>query len=189
MPRITKIYTRKGDDGTTSLGSRERVPKDALRVAAYGTVDELNSLIGVAVASGLCARLMAILPVIQNELFHLGSDLSFYADDKAQYGIPQIEARHVAQLEAWIDEMSAVVGSLENFILPGGSAGSAHLHVARTVCRRAEREAITLAREEPEEVNPQVIHYLNRLSDALFVMARLENHERGIAEPLWNTLA
>jgi cob(I)alamin adenosyltransferase len=189
MPRITKIYTRSGDDGTTSLGSRERVPKDALRVQAYGTVDELNSTIGVAIASGLCDRLAELLPVIQNELFHLGSDLSFYKEDKEKYGIPQIETRHVAKLEAAIDAMSEVVGPLENFILPGGSIGAAHLQVARTVCRRAERQAITLAREEGGEFNTNVIRYLNRLSDALFVMARYENHEKGVAEPLWDTLA
>ena len=189
MPRITKIYTRKGDDGTTSLGSRERVPKDALRVQAYGTVDELNSTIGVAIASGLCDRLAEILPVIQNELFHLGSDLSFYKEYKEKYDIPQIEARHVAKLEALIDEMSEVVGPLKNFILPGGSIGSAHLQVSRTVCRRAERKAITLARAEDGEFNLHVIHYLNRLSDALFVMARYENHQKGVAEPLWDTLA
>jgi cob(I)alamin adenosyltransferase len=189
MPRITKIYTRKGDDGTTSLGSRERVPKDALRVQAYGTVDELNSTIGVAVASGLSDLLAEVLPVIQNELFHLGSDLSFYKDDKVKYGIPQIEERHVAQLEALIDELSDVVGPLKNFILPGGSIGAAHLQVARTVCRRAERKAITLADAEGDELNPYVIRYLNRLSDALFVMARYENHQKGVAEPLWDKLA
>ncbi|MCP4426481.1 MAG: cob(I)yrinic acid a,c-diamide adenosyltransferase [Chloroflexi bacterium] len=185
MPRSTKIYTKKGDDGTTSLGSRQRVSKDALRVRAYGTVDELNSTIGVAVASGLCAKLMAILPIIQNELFNLGSDLSFYADDKEKWGIVSIGEQQVAQLEAWIDEITAVLPPLRNFILPGGSMGAAHLHVARTVCRRAEREAITLSRAEPDEVNPFVIKYLNRLSDALFVMARLENQERDVAEPLW----
>jgi cob(I)alamin adenosyltransferase len=189
MPRITKIYTRKGDDGTTSLGSRERVPKDALRVQAYGTVDELNSTIGVAIASGLCDRLAAILPVIQNELFHLGSDLSFYKEDKEKYGIPQINSRHVAKLESLIDELSEVVGPLQNFILPGGSIGAAHLQVARTVCRRAERKAITLAREEGGEFNANVLRYLNRLSDALFVMARYENHQKGVAEPLWDKLA
>ncbi len=188
MPRITKIYTRSGDDGMTSLGSRGRVPKDALRVQAYGTVDELNSTIGVAIASGLCDRLAAILPVIQNELFHLGSDLSFYKEDKEKYGIPQIDSRQVAKLESLIDEMSEVVGPLQNFILPGGSIGAAHLQVARTVCRRAERKAITLAREEGGEFNANVLRYLNRLSDALFVMARYENHQKGVAEPLWDTL-
>ena len=189
MPRLTKIYTRKGDDGTTSLGSRQRVPKDAQRVQAYGAVDELNSTIGVTLASGLCDRLAELLPVIQNELFHLGSDLSFFADDKQKYGILQIEAHHIVRLEALIDEMSDVVGPLKNFILPGGAIGAAHLHVARTVCRRAEREAITLARAEPDEVNPHVIRYLNRLSDVLFVMARYENYQKGIPEPLWDTLA
>jgi cob(I)alamin adenosyltransferase len=189
MPRITKIYTRKGDDGTTSLGSRERVSKDALRVQAYGAVDELNSVIGVALASGLSDRLAELLPVIQNELFNLGSDLAFYADDKEKYGIPQILPRHVEQLELLIDEMSEVVGPLENFVLPGGSLGAAHLHVARTVCRRAERGAISLARAEPDELNPNVIKYLNRLSDVLFVMARYENHQKKVAEPLWDMSA
>lgn len=187
MPRLTKIYTRKGDDGTTALGGRQRVAKDSLRVTAYGTVDELNSLLGVALASGLTPRLAEILPIIQNELFHLGSDLCFTEEDKAQYQIPQIEERHVKQLEKWIDEMTAVVGPLENFILPGGSLGSAQLHVARTVCRRAERDVVTLSRSEA--IGRYVLPYLNRLSDALFVMARYENHQRAIPEPLWNTLA
>lgn len=187
MPRLTKIYTRTGDAGDTGLSGGQRVPKDSLRVSAYGTVDELNSSIGVALAAGLCDRLAELLPAIQNELFHLGSDLSFLEEDKVAYKIPQIEARHVQRLEAVIDEMTAVVGPLRNFILPGGSSGSAHLHVARTICRRAERETITLSREEG--VGPFVIPYLNRLSDALFVMARYENHARGVAEPLWDTLA
>lgn len=187
MPRLTKIYTRQGDQGTTSLGSRQRVPKDALRVAAYGTVDELNSQLGVAAAAGLAPRLMVALPVIQNELFHLGSDLAFTDEDKQAYNIPQIAPRHVQAVETLIDELNEVVGPLENFILPGGSQGAALLHVARTVCRRAERETVTLARSEP--VGAQVIPYLNRLSDLLFVMARYENHQRDVPEPLWNTLA
>jgi len=187
MPRLTKIYTRKGDDGMTALGGRQRVAKDSLRVSAYGTVDELNSVIGVALAQGLSPRLAEVLPAIQNELFHLGSDLCFTEADKEEYNIPQIEDRHVTRLEQLIDEMTAVVGPLENFILPGGSIGAAHLHVARTVGRRAEREVVSLARGEA--VGPFVIQYLNRLSDALFVMARYENHERGAPEPLWDTLA
>jgi cob(I)alamin adenosyltransferase len=187
MPRLTKIYTRTGDAGETGLSGGQRVGKDSLRVSAYGTVDELNSSIGVALAVGLCDRLTELLPSIQNELFHLGSDLSFLEEDKARYTIPQIEARHVQRLETLIDEMTAVVGPLQNFILPGGSSGSAHLHVARTICRRAEREAITLSREET--IGSFVIPYLNRLSDALFVMARYENHVRGVPEPLWDTLA
>lgn len=184
MPRLTKIYTRGGDKGLTSLGSGTRVPKDSMRVQAYGTVDELNSFIGVAVASGLVDRLTAVLPTIQNELFHLGSDLCFTEEDKQRFEIPQIEERHVVALEEFMDELTAVVGPLENFILPGGCIGAAHLQVARTVCRRAERDVIALSREEG--VGPYVIQYLNRLSDGLFVMARYENHMRDVAEPLWN---
>jgi cob(I)alamin adenosyltransferase len=185
MPRLTSIYTRKGDDGETSLGGGQRVPKDAPRVAAYGTVDELNSAIGVALAHGLSPRLTEMLPVIQNELFHLGSDLAFREEDKQAYPLPQIEDRHVQKLEEWVDELNEVVGPLQNFILPGGSIGAAQLHVARTICRRAERDVLTLAREEP--IGGLVMTYLNRLSDLLFVMARYENNQRGIAEPLWNS--
>lgn len=185
MPKLTKIYTRAGDQGMTSLGSGTRVPKDSLRVNAYGTVDELNSVLGVALAAGLCEKLTAVLPTIQNELFHLGSDLCFTEEDKIKYSIPQIEERHVTALEEIIDEITAVVGPLENFILPGGSLGAAHLQVARTVCRRAERDTITLAREE--DVGPYVISYLNRLSDALFVMARYENKMQEVPEPLWDS--
>ena len=185
MPRLTTIYTRKGDEGETSLGGGQRVPKDSARVAAYGAVDELNSAIGVALAHGLSPRLQAALPVIQNELFHLGSDLAFREEDKQKYALPQIEERHVQQLEEWIDELNDVVGPLQNFILPGGSIGTAHLHAARTTCRRAERDVLALARAEP--IGGLVLPYLNRLSDLLFVMARYENHQRGIAEPLWNS--
>lgn len=183
MPRLTKIYTKKGDDGTTALGGGQRVPKDELRVQVYGTVDELNSQIGVALAMGLCDRLTEVLSSIQNELFDLGSDLCFLEEDKAKFPLPQIELRHVQRLEALIDEMTGVVGPLENFILPGGSLGAAQLHVARTVCRRAEREATTLARESG--VGEYVLAYLNRLSDALFVMSRYENHQAAVPEPLW----
>ena len=183
MPRLTKIYTKGGDKGTTALGGGQRVPKDDLRVAVYGTVDELNSQIGVARAMGLCERLDEELAHIQNELFDLGSDLCFLEEDKGKWPLPQIEARHVEKLETFIDEMTAVVGPLENFILPGGSLGAAQLHVVRTVCRRAEREASTLAREQG--VGAHVLSYLNRLSDALFVMARFENHQRSVPEPLW----
>lgn len=187
MPRLTKIYTRKGDTGMTSLSGGQRVSKDSLRVSAYGTVDELNSSIGVALASGLCDELAQILPSIQNELFHLGSDLSFLEEDKQKYPIPQIEQRHIDRLESVIDGMTKKVGPLKNFILPGGTIGSAHLHVARTICRRAERDVITLANEEA--VGTFVIKYLNRLSDALFVMARFENFSRGVPEPLWDSMA
>lgn len=115
----------------------------------------------------------------------MGSDLCFIEEDKIKYSIPEIEQRHVDAMEALIDELSAVVGPLENFILPGGSVGAAQLQLARTVCRRAEIAVIALARHEP--IGEFVLTYLNRLSDALFVMGRYENHERGIAEPLWDT--
>lgn len=185
MPRLTKIYTRTGDEGMTSLGSRTRVAKESLRVSAYGTVDELNSVLGVALAHGLAGRLAEVVPIIQNELFHLGSDLCFLEEDKETYKIPQMEARHVARLEALIDEFTAVTGSLENFILPGGSLGAAQLHVARTVCRRAERLVVALSREEA--VGTYVVPYLNRLSDTLFVMARYENKLKNVPEPLWDS--
>ena len=136
MPRLTNIYTRKGDEGETSLGGGQRVPKDSARVAAYGTVDELNSAIGVALAHDLSPRLMEILPVIQNELFHLGSDLAFREEDKQSHKLPHIEERHVVQLEQWIDELNEVVGPLKNFILPGGAIEAAQLHLARAICRQ-----------------------------------------------------
>lgn len=187
MPRLTKIYTRTGDDGTTALGSRQRVPKESLRVEAYGTVDELNAVIGVALAQGLTPRIAEALTAVQNELFHLGSDLCFTEEDKIQYQIPQIEARHVDKLERLMDDLSAELEPLENFILPGGTIGAAHLHVARTVCRRAERVVVALSRQEG--IGPLVIPYLNRLSDALFVMSRYENQQRGQPEPLWDSHA
>jgi cob(I)alamin adenosyltransferase len=187
MPRLTKLYTRKGDEGETSLGGGQRVPKDSARVTAYGTVDELNASLGMALTQNLDLRLEVELKRIQNELFHLGSDLCFLEADKAQHRLPQIEARHIERLEATIDDLNRIVGPLQNFILPGGSAGAAALHVARTVCRRAERAVVTLARAEA--IGAYVLLYLNRLSDLLFVMARFENRQRGVAEPLWDTLA
>ncbi len=187
MPRITKVYTRTGDDGTTGLGGGQRVPKESLRVAAYGTVDELNSSIGVALAMGIIERLHAPLQAIQNELFHLGSDLCILEEDKKQFAVPQIEDRHVKALEHLMDELSKELSPLENFILPGGSLGAAQLHVARTICRRAEREAVALGREEA--IGTFVVKYLNRLSDALFVMARYENFARQIPDVLWDSRA
>lgn len=183
MPRLTKIYTKTGDEGMTGLGGGRRVPKDSARVRAYGTVDELNSAIGVALALGLSERLATELGTIQNELFDLGSDLCWPSDDDRRERIPTVQPRHVERLESLIDELNEVVGPLTNFLLPGGAPGAAQLHLARTICRRAERETITLSREE--EIGQLVLPYLNRLSDALFVMARYENHERGVDEPLW----
>ncbi|MBK8046089.1 MAG: cob(I)yrinic acid a,c-diamide adenosyltransferase [Anaerolineales bacterium] len=180
---MNKAVHKKGDAGETSLGGGQRVRKESLRVQGYGTVDELNSQLGLALALGLAPRLAAVIPEIQNELFDLGSDLCFLEEDKKVYKLPTVEAHHVTRLESLIDELQVEVGPLANFILPGGSVGAAQLHVARTVCRRAEREVSTLAHEEG--VGPHVMAYLNRLSDALFVMARYENLYRGVPEPLW----
>jgi len=187
VPKITRVYTRTGDDGQTGLGGGQRVPKDALRIEAYGTVDELSSATGLALAHGLTDRLATALRVVQNELFHLGSDLCVLEADKATMPVPVIQPRHVEALEALMDELSAELPPLENFILPGGSPGAAHLHLARCVCRRAERLTVTLGRAEP--IGPEVIRYLNRLSDALFVMARYENLKRGIADITWDSRA
>jgi cob(I)alamin adenosyltransferase len=187
VPRITKVYTRGGDDGMTSLGSGQRVKKHAPRVEAYGTVDELSSQIGVALASGLTPELTRHLRRIQNELFHLGADLCFPEQEQGRRPGPRVEQSHVDALEALLDELTENLGPLENFILPGGSAGAAHLHLARTVCRRAERVLVDLADREP--VSPLTIKYLNRLSDALFVMARHENRERSVPDVFWDSRA
>jgi cob(I)alamin adenosyltransferase len=187
MPRITKVYTRTGDDGTTSLGTGDRLPKDALRIETFGTVDELNSIIGSVLVLELSPPLPASLVTIQNELFHLGSDLCVPEADKAAMPVPRIEEKHVIALEELMDSLSAELPPLENFVLPGGSPGASGLHVARAVCRRAERLAVSLSREEP--VGPLVIRYLNRLSDALFVMARYENKRRGVPDVTWDSRA
>jgi cob(I)alamin adenosyltransferase len=187
MPRITRVYTRTGDDGTTSLGGGQRVPKESLRIEAYGTVDELNSCIGVAIALGLDDKLSTALATVQNELFHLGSDLCILEEDKKKFAVPQIAEKHVVALEELMDELSEALSPLENFVLPGGAPGAAQLHVARCVCRRAERHATALSRIEP--VGAFVVKYLNRLSDALFVMARYENHAKARPDVLWNSRA
>jgi cob(I)alamin adenosyltransferase len=187
MPRITKVYTRTGDDGTTGLGGGQRVPKESARIAAYGTVDELNSSIGVVLSTGVDESLIEPLRSIQNELFHLGSDLCVLEEDKARMPVPQIDERHVVALEKLMDRLSEKLSPLENFILPGGCPGAAALHVARTVCRRAERLVIALSRNEP--VGAFTVRYLNRLSDALFVMARHENKSRGMPDVLWDSHA
>lgn len=185
MPRITKVYTRTGDDGTTGLGGGQRLPKDASRIEAYGTVDELNSLLGVVLAEGLSSELAEPLGRIQNDLFHLGSDLCVLEEDKEKMPVPRIEERHVEALEELIDSLSENVPPLENFILPGGSRAAAGLHLARTLCRRAERRIVTLAAEET--VGEWVLRYLNRLSDLLFVMARWQNRAQGVGDVLWDS--
>jgi len=187
MPRITKVYTRSGDDGSTSLGGGQRVPKDSPRIEAYGTVDELNSQIGVALALGLNATIASALRSIQNDLFHLGSDLCVLEEDKGKRPGPRIEARHVEALEKLIDRLSEELPALENFVLPGGAQGAAALHVARTVCRRAERLLVALGRVEA--IGAFTVRYINRLSDALFVMARYENRKRNVPDVLWDSRA
>lgn len=187
MPRITKVYTRAGDGGMTRLGGGQTVSKDDLRIEAYGTVDELNSLIGEALSEGLDPLSASELRRIQNELFHLGADLSVREEDKERVPMPRIEERHVEALERMIDRFQEELGPLENLVLPGGTQGASRLHVARTVCRRAERLVVRLLREEA--VGPQTIRYLNRLSDALFVLARLENRRNGVPESLWDSRA
>lgn len=185
MPKITKVYTKTGDKGETSLGGGQRVSKDSIRIQAYGTVDELNSYIGVAIAFGLDKDLSDKLLVIQNELFHLGSDLCFTEEDKIKFSIPLIQKKHVDVLEKIMDDFSEQLQPLENFILPGGTIGASHLHVARTICRRAERETITLSKQE--SIGEFVIKYLNRLSDTLFVMARYENFKKSYTDIYWNS--
>ena len=187
MPRITRVYTRTGDDGTTSLGGGQRVGKDTPRIAAFGTVDELNSLVGAALASGACDDLRASLAAVQNDLFHLGSDLCILEEDKTRLAGPCIEMRHVDALEAVMDRLMESLPPLENFVLPGGTQAAALLHVARSVCRRAEREVLALSRQEA--VGKQVLVYLNRLSDTLFVMARHENKIKGVPDVTWDSRA
>jgi cob(I)alamin adenosyltransferase len=185
MPKLTKIYTRTGDDGTTSLGTSERVNKESLRVKTYGDIDELNSMLGVAVASGVSEKMAVVLTTIQNELFVLGADLAYPQGSNATVSVPRIEDRHVVGLEQLIDEVVEKIGPLKNFILPGGCLSAAHLQVSRTICRRAERNLVELSREGV--VSEASLRYLNRLSDALFVLARHENFDKMIEEPLWDS--
>ena len=184
MPPLTRLYTRAGDKGATRLGGGQSVDKGALRLECYGTVDELNSVLGLAIALGPCAPLLEPLQRIQHELFILGSDLCFLEDDKKKWAVPAIQPRHVQALEAEIDAFQAATGRLENFILPGGTPVAAQLHVGRTVCRRAERLLVRLGQQEP--TSDDSLRYLNRLSDWLFAAARVENKEKNVAEPLWD---
>lgn len=187
MPRLTRIYTRTGDDGTTGLGVGSRVPKDGIRVSAYGTVDELNAFVGVARSADVDPEVGEVLALIQNDLFHLGSALCMPPEERGDLAIPCIESRHVLRLEGWIDHWNDGLPSLTNFVLPAGTAAAAHLHVARTVCRRAERRLVSLAREG--HVDESALHYLNRLSDLLFVLSRFENVRLAVDEVLWDSRA
>jgi cob(I)alamin adenosyltransferase len=187
MPRITRVYTRTGDRGDTGLGGGQRRPKHDLRIETYGTVDELSSAIGLALCAELEPRVAGALSRVQNELFHLGSDLCVLEEDKARFPVPTVRSEHVDALERLMDELSAEIPPLANFVLPGGCEAAARLHLARTICRRAERHLSALA--ERETVGAHTLPYLNRLSDALFVMARCENVRRGIDEPIWDSRA
>jgi cob(I)alamin adenosyltransferase len=178
--RLTRIYTRAGDTGETSLGEGSRVPKTDLRIEAYGTVDELNSFLGLALAGDLPDELRPWLEQVQNDLFDLGADLSVPLEDDRRERL-RVTAAQVERLEELCDLVNARLEPLRSFILPGGTEASARLHVARAVCRRAERLAVALAAEHG--VNPAALSYLNRLSDLLFILARTAN--AGSPEPLW----
>ena len=179
-----KIYTKTGDKGETSLFGGWRVPKDDLRIEACGTVDELNSVIGIIRALKVSKALDTILHGVQNDLFILGADLAApISSSRRSSMVPRIEREHIAATEAFIDQIQLGLPPLKRFILPGGSQASAHVHYARAVCRRAERRAVTLARKE--SVNPWVVSYLNRLSDLLFVLARSASHKVGAREVRW----
>jgi cob(I)alamin adenosyltransferase len=182
---LSRIYTRTGDDGSTGLGDGTRRPKHDLRIAAYGTVDETSSAIGVALAlgmaSGLSGRIEQILRHVQNDLFDAGADLCVPGTGSDRL---RIRPLYVTRLEGWIDEWNARLTPLSSFVLPGGEPGAAWLHLARTVSRRAERLVSELLVAEPATTNPEVLRYLNRLSDLLFVLARVANDD-GKLDVLW----
>lgn len=177
MVTLNKIYTKSGDKGTTSLATGERVAKHALRIESYGTVDETNSVIGIVrLHTGNMPKLDAMLARIQNELFDLGADLATpEKDEKLDWEPLRILEAQVTRLEAEIDEMNAALEPLRSFVLPGGTPSAAYLHLARTVCRRAERQVTALMEGPHERVNEAALRYLNRLSDFLFVAARYAN--------------
>lgn len=170
MARLTRIYTRTGDDGTTRLAEGPRVPKDSARIEAIGTLDELNSHLGVVLTHDLPEAVRRCLAQVQNDLFDLGGELSVP-------GRTAVDANYVSRLERQLDAFNANLPTLREFILPGGSPAAAACHVARSVCRRAERRLVACARSE--KFNPQVLAYVNRLSDLLFVLARVLAREQG----------
>lgn len=184
MVNLTKLYTKTGDGGKTHLGDGSQVAKTSLRVEAYGTVDELNAVLGVAMTFTLPDELAGICRQIQNDLFDVGADLCRpAADDEAVGEALRLDSARTGNLEGWIDTYNAELSPLKSFILPGGTAAAAHFHQARTVCRRAER-CVCALQESGEQVSAAVPIYLNRLSDLLFVLARIENHS-GEGDILW----
>lgn len=178
-----KIYTKTGDEGTTALYGGERVSKDALRVSAYGSVDEANAAIGLARAQLEDLEIDDNLAKIQNALFDLGADLATPMESKYRANVQEIHQDDVAKLERLIDHYEENLQPLKNFILPGGHPAAAALHLARTITRRAEREVVSLSTQEP--VNQQTTIYLNRLSDLLFVLSRVVNVQHGVSEVRW----
>lgn len=182
MVQLTRIYTRGGDKGKTSLGNGKRVAKHDSRVAAYGTVDEANAVLGLARREAAGQPSESLLTLIQNDLFDLGADLCTPEQEDPPYPPLRMTPAQVKRLESEIDRLNADLAPLKTFVLPGGTALSAQLHLARTVSRRAEREITALA--EIEAVNPDAVRYINRLSDLLFVMARHCN-EQGAGDLLW----
>lgn len=186
MVKLNKIYTRKGDDGTTGLAAGGRRPKYDLRVAAYGTVDEANACIGMArLHTAADEEIDAMLMRVQNDLFDLGADLATPETGKdLGYEPLRVTASQVARVEADIDTLNARLEPLRSFVLPGGSPASAALHLARTVSRRAERLIVELKMTTQEEINPEAVRYANRVSDFLFVAARVLN-DNGTADVLW----
>jgi cob(I)alamin adenosyltransferase len=178
--RLTRIYTRGGDMGETSLGDGARVSKLDLRIGAYGTVDELNALVGLVLAADGTPEISDVLTRVQNELFDLGADLSVPLEREARLRVTQ---EQVDALERDCDRFNAELPQLRSFVLPGGSELASRLHVARTVCRRAEREALEAG--AVHDLNPIALAYLNRLSDLLFILARAANAAAGREEPLW----
>lgn len=179
-----KLYTKQGDGGDTALYGGRRVPKSSQRIEAYGTVDELNSVLGLALASGAGGRTAEIAGELQDLLFVLGGDLATPAEGEAGSAITRMGPAHVERMEQLIDEIDALLPPLRNFILPGGNPAAATLHMARTVCRRAERASVAADRMG-EAINPDAIRFLNRLSDLLFALARFENHRQGGVETVW----
>lgn len=179
-----KIYTKTGDKGDTSLFGGQRVPKDALRIEAYGNVDELNSVLGIVRADNTEPRVEKVLAAVQDVLFHLGADLATPRSVTGKKAVRRIEEKDCHPLEKQIDAIETELKPLRNFVVPGGSPVAARLHFARTVCRRAERSVVRLSRNE--DIGDEITVYLNRLSDLLFVLARYANHAAGVAEVKWN---
>jgi len=177
-----KIYTKQGDDGSTALFGGERVIKCDQRLRAYGTVDELNAALGMARSKGLSPRHDRILAVLQNRMFDLGAELA--TPDAANRGTNFLEESDVTEIETWIDSLEENLSELKSFILPGGTPAAAELHLARCICRRAEREVIAL--NQAASLRETILHYINRVGDLLFVLARAVNHENGVSDVVWS---